>query len=82
MSSGWMILFGIEAISLAALCIGIVLYRRIIADHRIFIDSLEHTEKQERKERMGFLAWYYILSTLVIMLVITMMMLFYGSPLS
>jgi len=61
-----MILLGIEAFSVSMLCIGIVLYRFVISGHRSFVLSLQHTERQERKEKIGFLAWFYIVFTLAI----------------
>ncbi len=81
MTSSWMVLLGIEALSIALLFLGIVLYRYVLASHRTFIDSLQHTEKQARKERMGVLAWSYILSTLLIIVVVTVILI-HISPLS
>lgn len=81
MSSSWMIVLGIEAVSIAILIFGVVLYRYVLADHRIFIDSLQHTEGQEHKERMGLLGWVYCVSTLLMSIAITVLLLLV-SPLS
>lgn len=81
MTSSWMILLGIEALSIASLLLGVVLYRYILASHRTFIDSLQHTEKQAHKERMGVLVWFYIISTFIITLVVTVVLI-HISPLS
>lgn len=80
MSVSWMLLLGIEGISLAILFLGVALYRYVLADHRMFIDSLQHTEKQHRKERMGVLAWTYIFSTAFLNIIVTIA-LFHISPL-
>lgn len=66
MTTVWITLFGLQIIAITALGLGFVLYRRIVVEHRIFIDSLEHTEQQTKHERIGFLAWFYILSTLAV----------------
>ena len=81
MNPSWMIVLGIESVSIAILIFGVVLYRYVLADHRIFIDSLQHTEGQEHKERMGFLGWVYCISTLLMSIAVTLV-LFHISPLS
>ncbi|MBP7114410.1 MAG: hypothetical protein KBA40_03080 [Candidatus Peribacteraceae bacterium] len=60
----WMLLLGIEVFSLVAMLLGIVLYRYVLAGNRVFLRTLQHTEKQERKEHMGFLGWFYVILTL------------------
>lgn len=70
MSPLWMIILGIEALSLAALCLGILLYRHIIMGNRVFIHSLQHTEVQMHAERMGFLSWFYVIGTIVLSVLI------------
>lgn len=80
MSPVWMIILGIEALSLAALCFGILLYRHIITGNRVFIRSLEHTESQMHEEKMGFLSWFYVLFMLVLIVLIPIL-LYLFSPL-
>ena len=65
MSLAWMVFTGVEALAIGALCFGIFLYRRLITGNRLFLASLEGAEGMQ-KPRIGFFAWMYIFSTVII----------------
>ncbi|UPA22895.1 hypothetical protein K8942_01625 [Candidatus Peribacteria bacterium] len=54
----------LECLSLLVLCIGLLSYRHIIVSHRAFFSSLQNGGKQAGRESFGILFWLYVLSTL------------------
>jgi hypothetical protein len=72
MTTVWIIFIGLQIVSFLTLCSGVFLYRRILLEHRHFIHSLQHTEVQEKTERFGRLATFYVMSTLLVIIASTL----------
>ena len=60
--------FLVELLSMAVLGIGVLSYRNLIVSRHEFLSSLHHGEKYAKRRSFGVLAWIYIFSTLLIVL--------------
>ena len=58
----------LDVLSLIILCIGLLSYRTIVRGHLAFFALLHHATKEARKKAILVLFWFYLISTLVLML--------------
>ncbi len=67
MTQALIVFIGIGCVSLGVLCAGVVLNHRLVAGRREILNSLRQVQGSFGKERMGFLAWFYILFTVIVL---------------